>query len=94
MTGAFPKGMGFDGYNAPSRVECDIYDLEVDGTVPDEIDGSWYRPDAGSTISARARQGHLYIWQQHDEWDYRDSSLNCARAGSVSTDHLATRNNA
>jgi carotenoid cleavage dioxygenase len=35
--------MDFGGFNAPSRVECDIYDLVVHGKVPEEIDGIWYR---------------------------------------------------
>jgi carotenoid cleavage dioxygenase-like enzyme len=43
MTTAFPNSMDFGGYNAPSRVECDIYDLVVEGTLPAEINGSWYR---------------------------------------------------
>jgi carotenoid cleavage dioxygenase len=43
MTDAFPEGMDFGDYNAPSRVECNIYDFEVGGTVPAEIDGTWFR---------------------------------------------------
>ncbi len=48
MTTGFPRTMDFSGFNAPSRVECDIFDLEIDGTLPEEINGSWYRltPDA------------------------------------------------
>jgi len=43
MTSRFPASMDFAGYNAPSRIECDIYDLVVEGTLPDELEGSWYR---------------------------------------------------
>jgi carotenoid cleavage dioxygenase-like enzyme len=43
MTHAFPETMDFGGFNAPSRVECDIRDLVVDGTVPADIRGRWYR---------------------------------------------------
>ena len=44
MSTPFPNSMDFGGYNAPSRVECDIYDLVLaSGKVPEEIDGSWYR---------------------------------------------------
>jgi carotenoid cleavage dioxygenase len=43
MTDRFPASMDFAGYNAPSRIECDIYDLVLEGTLPDEIEGSWYR---------------------------------------------------
>jgi carotenoid cleavage dioxygenase-like enzyme len=43
MTHPFPATPDFSGHNAPSRVECDIYDLVVEGTVPAEINGNWYR---------------------------------------------------
>ena len=35
--------MDFAGFNAPSRIECDIYDLIVEGAIPEEIQGNWYR---------------------------------------------------
>jgi len=43
MTRPFPQTMDFSGYNAPSRIEADIYDLEVVGEIPAEINGRWYR---------------------------------------------------
>lgn len=43
MTGPFPKTMDFAGMNAPSRIEADIYDLVVEGEIPKEIAGRWYR---------------------------------------------------
>lgn len=43
MTKAFPPTMDFSGYNAPSRIEADIYDLVVEGEIPAEIHGRWYR---------------------------------------------------
>lgn len=43
MTTPFPKSMDFSGYNAPSRVECDVYDLVIEGKLPEEINGSWYQ---------------------------------------------------
>ena len=43
MTTRFPDMMDFRGMNEPMRVECDIYDLVVEGKVPEEINGSWYR---------------------------------------------------
>jgi carotenoid cleavage dioxygenase-like enzyme len=39
----FPQTMDFAGFNAPSRIECDIYDLVVEGEIPTEIHGSWFR---------------------------------------------------
>ena len=43
MTTPFPNMMDFNGYNAPSRVECDVFDLVVEGNLPAEINGSWYQ---------------------------------------------------
>ena len=44
MTGTFPDMMDFSGFNAPSRVECDIFDLTVvEGRIPADFHGRWYR---------------------------------------------------
>jgi len=43
MTKPFPQTMDYAGFNAPSRIECDIYDLVVEGEIPQEINGFWYR---------------------------------------------------
>ena len=43
MTKPFPQTMDFAGYNAPSRIECDVFDLVVEGELPAEIAGNWYR---------------------------------------------------
>lgn len=43
MTGAFPETPDFTGFNEPMRLECDIYDLVVEGEIPREIRGSWFR---------------------------------------------------
>lgn len=39
----FPKTSVFTGFNAPSRIEADITDLEVTGAIPPEISGTFYR---------------------------------------------------
>ena len=39
----FPDIPMFTGLNAPSRVELDVNDLEIDGTVPANLDGAFYR---------------------------------------------------
>jgi carotenoid cleavage dioxygenase len=39
----FPDTDVFTGYHAPSRLEGDVIDLEVDGTIPPEINGTFYR---------------------------------------------------
>ncbi|KKW92002.1 carotenoid oxygenase family protein [Sphingobium chungbukense] len=40
---SFPNTPSFTGFNTPSRVEADVQDLNVVGTVPTEIDGAFYR---------------------------------------------------
>jgi carotenoid cleavage dioxygenase-like enzyme len=39
----FPELPMFQGINAPSRVELDVSDLEVEGTIPPALDGAFYR---------------------------------------------------
>jgi carotenoid cleavage dioxygenase-like enzyme len=43
VTRPFPETPSFAGYNAPSRVEADIFDLEIHGELPIELNGVWYR---------------------------------------------------
>ncbi|EMC96623.1 hypothetical protein BAUCODRAFT_24360 [Baudoinia panamericana UAMH 10762] len=39
----YPDTEVFQGFNAPSRLEGDVLDLEVTGTIPLEINGTFYR---------------------------------------------------
>ena len=39
----FPDIPMFRGVNAPSRIEVDLDDLEVDGVIPRDLDGAFYR---------------------------------------------------
>ncbi|GME44301.1 putative carotenoid oxygenase protein [Neofusicoccum parvum] len=39
----FPDTDVFRGFNKPSRIEGDIYELEVDGAIPAAINGTFYR---------------------------------------------------
>lgn len=39
----FPETSVFTGFNKPSRLEGDITFLEIDGELPPEIDGTFYR---------------------------------------------------
>ncbi len=43
MTERFPESPQFTGHNAPCRIECDIRDLVVEGSLPADMQGSWYR---------------------------------------------------
>ncbi len=39
----FPNTPSFTGFNKPSRIEADIYDLQHEGEIPKELDGAFYR---------------------------------------------------
>ncbi|KAJ5918299.1 hypothetical protein N7454_010674 [Penicillium verhagenii] len=39
----YPKTPVFQTFNLPSRIEGDVYDLEVDGVIPPEINGTFFR---------------------------------------------------
>lgn len=39
----YPATGVFQGFNKPSRLEGDIFDLEFDGVIPPEINGTFYR---------------------------------------------------
>src|SRR5687768_778730 len=39
----FPQTPNFTGFNTPSRVEADVFDLPHQGTIPPELDGAFYR---------------------------------------------------
>jgi carotenoid cleavage dioxygenase-like enzyme len=39
----FPAHPGFRGPMAPQRMECDLFELEYDGTLPPALEGSFYR---------------------------------------------------
>jgi carotenoid cleavage dioxygenase len=45
----FPDDIVFRGYAAPSRVEGDVHDLEVEGQIPHELNGAFYRNSADHT---------------------------------------------
>lgn len=49
MTAPFPSTATFTGFNEPCRIEADVFDLEVEGELPSELDGTFYRcgPDPG-----------------------------------------------
>ena len=52
MTRAFPQTMDFAGFNAPSRIEADIYDLIVEGEIPTRDRRPLVSRHARSSISA------------------------------------------
>lgn len=45
----FPDLLIYRGYSAPVRIECDVHDLEVQGTIPPELNGAYYRNSGDPT---------------------------------------------
>ena len=43
MSNKFPETPTFTGFNRPCRVEANIYDLEFEGEIPAELNGTYYR---------------------------------------------------
>src|SRR5690606_13275170 len=43
MSVRFPANPAFTGFNAPFRAEAEIFDLEVEGELPRDLDGAFYR---------------------------------------------------
>ena len=39
----FPDTPTFQGINAPSRIEVDLNDVEVEGEIPADLNGAFYR---------------------------------------------------
>lgn len=39
----FPNTPSFTGFNTPSRIEADIADLAHEGTIPQGLNGAFYR---------------------------------------------------
>jgi len=43
MSTVFPATPTFTGFNEPCRIEADVFDLDVEGRLPSELDGTFYR---------------------------------------------------
>ena len=56
----FPDSVAFNGFFAPVRIEADVYDLEVEGAIPADIDGAFYRA-AADTQYPPSRKEDIYI---------------------------------
>lgn len=48
----FPSTPVFSGFNLPSRIEGDVFDLEFSGQIPPEINGTFYRIQPGELLRA------------------------------------------
>ncbi|MEV7978548.1 carotenoid oxygenase family protein [Streptomyces sp. NPDC086519] len=49
----WPDTPKFRGFFAPSRIEADVYDLEVEGRIPPELNGAFYRAAADTQYPPR-----------------------------------------
>jgi carotenoid cleavage dioxygenase len=58
--GSYPDTTAFRGFFAPSRIEADVYDLDVDGQIPPELYGAFYRAAADTQFPPRHGDG-IYI---------------------------------
>lgn len=69
----FPETPAFTGFNAPSRIECDIANLAHEGTIPPELNGAFFRvqpdpqfpPRLGNDISFNG-DGMITRFHIHD----------------------------
>ena len=57
---SFPDTIAFRGFFAPVRIEADVYDLEVEGTIPTDLDGAFYRAAADAQYPP-SRTEDIYI---------------------------------
>ncbi len=55
----FPATPDWTGPNAPVRIECDVGDLEVDGEIPADLDGAFYRVQPDPQLPPRVNEGFL-----------------------------------
>jgi carotenoid cleavage dioxygenase-like enzyme len=49
----YPDTAAFRGFFAPSRIEADLFDLDVDGEIPSELYGAFYRAAADTQFPPR-----------------------------------------
>lgn len=56
----WPDTPKFRGFFAPSRIEADVYDLEVEGSIPTDLNGAFYRAAADTRYPPRFA-GDTYI---------------------------------
>ncbi len=56
----FPDTVAFRGFFAPVRIEADVYDLEVEGSIPKDLNGSFYRVAADAQYPP-SHENDIYI---------------------------------
>ena len=63
MTKPYPNHDFLNGNYAPLRMECDLNDLVVEGEIPKEIFGSYYRNGPDPQFPP---MGNEYLWCDGD----------------------------
>jgi carotenoid cleavage dioxygenase len=61
MTKPFPRNPHYSGFNAPFRMECDLFDLEIEGEIPEDIHGTWYRCGPDPQFSPKSGDDDIFI---------------------------------
>lgn len=83
----FPRTPAFTGYNAPTRIEADVFDLTVEGDLPPALEGIWYRmtpdpqfpPLLGDDFFISG-DGMISLFRfEHGHVDYRSRYVRTAR---------------
>ena len=69
MTTTYPSHPNLDGNYAPLRMECDLNDLVVEGEVPQDLFGSYYRNGPDPQFPPK-RWALSLVW-----WRWNDSCL-------------------
>ena len=57
----FPDSRVFRGFNAPVRVEADVYNLEIQGEIPASLDGTFFRLAADSQYPPMVGDQDIYL---------------------------------
>ena len=61
MTKLFPATMDFSGFNAPTRIEADVFDLIVDGEIPRGDHRAMVSHDARPSVSALLHRRYVSV---------------------------------
>lgn len=57
---SFPDTIAFRGFFAPVRIEADVHDLEVEGSIPPDLNGAFYRAAADAQYPP-SHENDIYI---------------------------------
>ena len=78
---AFPQTIHFTGTNTPRRIELSIRNLEVEGEIPAEIDGAFFRAVPDNAHAPMFEVCHPVVETALTNWN-RPSRIGSSTAGS------------